>query len=850
MLHGPGGLLATPGMGKRRGRKWGNRTKDAACTCGVVTKAEQLAPGVTRIRGNLCNVHGRYGPCDQSGAANVQRGVSLSQSAAPGKRPATGGSKRAAGGKKRASGGGKAGAKPKKAAATPEQRQAERQTKQAQNRTDTVAKLQSKPNAAAMDALGKLERGEAVDPDMAKALADETGLVDIHADGSATLSSTGRAFLNALDRGDAAAASDAQARAQDRMARSEDRQQAATERKRAADQRKADAEKRRAERQKKRGGGGAKRAAPKQPTPEQQQREAERKRRQQEADARRAQRDTERQQRQTAADQRRAEADRRRAAADQRRQQNDQRRQQNDQRRQAQATQREEQRQRALTDLAQQMEAGNKLSDTELQKLIVEGLAERQGSMIRMTAAGRQQARRKKKLYASEGMEIPAEKAALRVRTAPVIGPRPSYAPITPYAARDSIAPSFAVFKDASGAYRWIARTSTAYRDRDAEIVTTKALENDAARMTATGQYGPLRYWHLGQPDPFNPAAPWGVGVDIGDCDYSIVIGRTAIESGTFKSATIGRAFAASADDYELSRGFFHPPDQPSQGEYADIHTFERSAVPIKYGRASNLFTGMTVKEHRMDQQTYEARVKAFMADMNAKGVPPEVAAQSLASMEQADKSATQQGIAFKSEDAPPDPWAAVVAALKAAVAPVVEAEKAPMMGDAESPMEDMAEPGEAPGEGDYVGDMAQDAFFTKCYDTCLKACQDAMAPMMKTYADMKLSEFKDLLSSVATKDAGTIARIAQLETELATLKGDQPAVVESEALAALKSKGPQAPPDASAPQIPDDPNRPLAGLGAQLLPHLYGAAAPQVQGFAGANGWQLNQPQPNTGGN
>jgi hypothetical protein len=32
-------------------------------------KGESLGPGITRIRGNLCNVHGRYGPCDaaQSG---------------------------------------------------------------------------------------------------------------------------------------------------------------------------------------------------------------------------------------------------------------------------------------------------------------------------------------------------------------------------------------------------------------------------------------------------------------------------------------------------------------------------------------------------------------------------------------------------------------------------------------------------------------------------------------------------------------------------------------------------------------------------------------------------------------
>lgn len=983
MLHGPGGLMATPGLGKRRGRKWGNRTKDAQCTCGVTTKGEQLAPGVTRIRGNLCNVHGRYGPCDQSGAANVQRGIVLSRSAAPGKR---------ASGRKRA-GGGKGGAKPKKATVTPEQRQAEqeakRQAKQGKNRQsviDAMANADAGLQPAAAKALLSFADGKE-DPAFTDGLV-KAGLMERGRDGVARLTAAGRNAVAAMDRGDTRDALDAIGRAGDQRAARADREQAATERKRAADQRKADAEQRRAERQKK-GGGGGKRTAPKGLTPEQQQRQA-------------------------LADQRRADADRRRGEADKRRVAADQRRQQNERQRQSRDAQREEQRQRGLTDLAQRMEAGNKLSDEELQKLIVEGLAERQGSMIRMTAAGRQQARRKpktttkaqtaedramfaklgkggggrgwsriggvrappyqstmdrgrarlqssgfrndsamrealsraqgskdklhmisqslasgqmggRKIDAATRRNLDVQRRGLERRQAQALrevhrlsiieksfkaaspgdylivedrtkpttwhlqvkrGGKPDHGLMgSAWAAlhggfrgnvyqgpskQEAIAKlirlykqegmplpsekSFAVFKDASGAYRWIARTTTAYRDRDQEIITTKALEQDAARMQATGQYGPLRYWHLGQPDPFNPAAPWGVGVDVGDCDYSTVIGRTSIESGTFKSQAIGRAFAASAADYELSPGFFHPPDQPNAaGEYHDIRRFERSVVPVEYGRASNLFTGMTVKEHRMDQATYEARVKAYLADMQSKGVPPEVAAQSLASMEQADKSAQQQGIAFKSDDAPPDPWAAVVAALKAAVAPpAVEAEKAPpMMADAETPEETAAEPGEEPGEsdgGDYIGDMPASDFWAQLTQVIQSAIAPAlkMDDMHKKMGDM-LGELKSMYT---TKDAGTQARIAQVEAELATLKGDQPAVVENEALAALKSKGPQAPPSADTPQIPDDPNRPLAGLAAGLMPQLYGGAAP-VQGFA--NGWQLGQPpQPplNTGGN
>lgn len=374
---------------------------------------------------------------------------------------------------------------------------------------------------------------------------------------------------------------------------------------------------------------------------------------------------------------------------------------------------------------------------------------------------------------------------------------------------------AFTVFKDASGAYRWVSRTTTAYRDRDGEILTTKALEDDAVRMQMTGDYGPLRYWHLGQPNPLDVAAPWGPGVDIGVCDYSIVIGRTSIESGTFKSAAMGQAFADSSDDYELSPGFFHPPDQPdASGSYTAIRRFERSVVPSAYGRASNLFTGMTTKDFVMDDATYKARTDAFLKDMNAKGVPPEVAAATLAGMQQADKSAAAQGIAYKS------------AAQEMTINGVTYVLKAgpPAGPDAENPPETMAEGGmeEAAdmggdGGGEYIGDMTPQEFWQQLQQYLAPVLK--MQEMVKAIGDMT-GEIKGMYT---TKDAGTAARIAQLEQELATLKGDAPRITfAAEAAAALKSTGPSAPPDPSAPHIPDDPDRPWAGWTAAMFPKMY----------------------------
>ena len=148
-------------------------------------------------------------------------------------------------------------------------------------------------------------------------------------------------------------------------------------------------------------------------------------------------------------------------------------------------------------------------------------------------------------------------------------------------------AKSFAVFKDARGQHRWIARTTTAYRDRDGEILAADALDRDSQRMMATRQFGPLRWWHVGDPDPLNAAAPWGPGLDIGDCDYSVVIGRTRVESGTFRDPLIARKMASVADDLEMSPGFFHGADQPgADGVFTQIRTFERSPVPTRYSRA------------------------------------------------------------------------------------------------------------------------------------------------------------------------------------------------------------------------------------------------------------------------
>lgn len=169
------------------------------------------------------------------------------------------------------------------------------------------------------------------------------------------------------------------------------------------------------------------------------------------------------------------------------------------------------------------------------------------------------------------------------------------------------------IYKQADGRHRWILLSSNSYQDRDGEIVSQAAQEADTERLTATKQYGPLRLWHMGYPDTTTKEA--GPGVDIGDCDYSRMIGRVRVESGTFRDERIAAAIKGRSDQWAGSLGFFHGIDQPDQeGVFNGIQTFERSLLPA--GRQSAYFAPLAaiIKENS-DMTTKEQKVKE-LADL------------------------------------------------------------------------------------------------------------------------------------------------------------------------------------------------------------------------------------------
>jgi hypothetical protein len=184
---------------------------------------------------------------------------------------------------------------------------------------------------------------------------------------------------------------------------------------------------------------------------------------------------------------------------------------------------------------------------------------------------------------------------------------------------------SFEVFKDSDGRYRWVMVSSSAYVDRDNEIVSTKALTNAVAEHDATGERGPLRWWHVN-------------GLDLGDTDFGMVHGRMLVESGTFYDEGIGGAIAKKTKQLSASIGFKHPKNEPQNGIFNNISIFERSILPRD--KASNLFASLSVKENGMSNSE---KIREFIERVGA-----EKAAEYLGEIDQTDKGAVSAGFRVK----------------------------------------------------------------------------------------------------------------------------------------------------------------------------------------------------------
>lgn len=332
-------------------------------------------------------------------------------------------------------------------------------------------------------------------------------------------------------------------------------------------------------------------------------------------------------------------------------------------------------------------------------------------------------------------------------------------------------ASDFTVFKDARGEWRWLAQTTTAFEDRDREVLSLKALEADVARADADGKYGPLRWWHIGAPDSTNIDAPWGAGLDLGWCDFNAIHGHTLIESGTFKTEAIARWAAANADSLGLSPGFFHPATEPDpSGVFHHIRRFERSLAPKE--RVSNPFTSFSLTRATRKETTSVDKAK-IQALVNS-GIDLETIADLLAQTGQTEKTAMDAGVRFKEVTPSTAPQEIVINGVTytaKAAEPVLATEPAPST-------ESEPQPATPTVETPEVMDLDLTAFRNELR----AAVKDELAPLV-AQLDATTKEWRAALTGVATKEVQQQAQtavqqeITSLKARLAELEGDRTAL-------------------------------------------------------------------------
>lgn len=182
---------------------------------------------------------------------------------------------------------------------------------------------------------------------------------------------------------------------------------------------------------------------------------------------------------------------------------------------------------------------------------------------------------------------------------------------------KESASSAFSIHTQPDGTHRWILTSSSGFEDSDGETIGTNTLTDDSARMTQSGVYGPLRWWHIGSKGADPITKDPGVGVDLGACDTSFVHSHTLIESGTFYDESIAASLIPHTKELGGSLGFFYPAT--SGKNITKIHIFERSILPKMH--ASNLMARVKrifTQEDSMDEQLAKLKEKVGAAGIDA----------------------------------------------------------------------------------------------------------------------------------------------------------------------------------------------------------------------------------------
>lgn len=313
----------------------------------------------------------------------------------------------------------------------------------------------------------------------------------------------------------------------------------------------------------------------------------------------------------------------------------------------------------------------------------------------------------------------------------------------------------FSTYKQANGRYRWILFSSSSFVDRDGEIVSQAAQEQDCAYMNAKKQFGTLDWWH----------SP----IVLGDCDFAAMHGRIRVESGTYRDDAIGAAMARHQKQLGASIAFFHPVNEPVDGVYQNIKTFSRAILPR--GTESNLLTRLFVAEEdkTMVKEKIDALVNLLGGGQDAKDKVSAILGTAAAT----EAKAADAGLAFKEAgDAPAD-------------------EKKPDAGDTQdaAPIEPEAEAQAAPDA--KADELLAETEPDEPVSEMVAALQSVIAPLVARIEELAASlgqmsanvtqmETANATAAKAADETKTALsnaskQIAALEARLKELEGDTP---------------------------------------------------------------------------
>jgi len=188
----------------------------------------------------------------------------------------------------------------------------------------------------------------------------------------------------------------------------------------------------------------------------------------------------------------------------------------------------------------------------------------------------------------------------------------------------------FFTIKQKDGRFRWMSISSTAFLDREREIVAREGVDKSIQRAKSLG-YGPLRFWHT-------------PGTDLGECDFQMRDGVCLIESGLWydtPEALAARNTVSRSKSWGISIGFYGLQGKPAiingidvKNVWTDIQIIERSVLPENRAATEGSMV-TTVGDEMMDKEKMSAleelvgaRLAKTMASrvdaVNAKSTEPD----------------------------------------------------------------------------------------------------------------------------------------------------------------------------------------------------------------------------------